>query len=97
MGSPQKHLTFGSVGDGADLPDPDFIAAEIDSRIPICSPFGLPVHVVRSRELHCRRPPSRFAQFAEIASDLKRYLYSQRILLCLKLYSRKSITRSKIS
>ena len=29
MGSPQKHLTFGSVGDGADLPDPDFIAAEI--------------------------------------------------------------------
>jgi hypothetical protein len=28
--------------------------AEIDSLIPIRSPFGLPVHVVRSHELHCR-------------------------------------------
>ena len=39
--------------------DPDIIAAEIDSQIPICSPSGLPVHVVRSRELRCRRPASR--------------------------------------
>jgi hypothetical protein len=45
--------------DGANLPDRNVIAAEIDSQIPICSPFGLPVHVIRSRELHCRRPPSR--------------------------------------
>ena len=29
--------------------DPDIIAAEIDSLAPACSPFGLPVHVSRSK------------------------------------------------
>ena len=42
-----------SLEDSANLPDPDVIAAEIDSQLPICLPFGLPVHVVRSRDLHC--------------------------------------------
>jgi len=28
--------------DSADLPDPDIIAAEIDSQISLCSPSGLP-------------------------------------------------------
>jgi hypothetical protein len=32
--------------------DPDVIAAEIDSLVPTHSPFGLPVHVLRSRGLH---------------------------------------------
>ena len=48
-----------SLEDSANLPPPDVIAAEIDSRIPIRSPFGLPVHVVHSRDLHCRGPSSR--------------------------------------
>jgi len=48
-----------SLEDSANLPDPDIIAAEIDSRFPNRSPSGPPVHVVRSRDLHCRRPPSR--------------------------------------
>ena len=48
-----------SLEDSANLPDPDVIAQEIDSRIPIRSPFGLAVHVVRSRDLHCRRSRSR--------------------------------------
>jgi hypothetical protein len=39
--------------------DPDIIAAEIDSRFPNRSHSGLPVHVVRARELRCRRPASR--------------------------------------
>ena len=29
-----------------------FIAQEIDSLVPTHSPFGLPVHVLRSRGLH---------------------------------------------
>src|SRR5882724_2265471 len=48
-----------SLEDSANLPDPDVIAQEIDSQISLCSPFGLPVHVVRSRDLRCRRPSSR--------------------------------------
>src|SRR5947207_9497717 len=48
-----------SLEDSANLPDPDIIAAEIDSQNSLCSPFGLPVHVVRSRHLRCRRSPSR--------------------------------------
>ena len=45
--------------DSATLPGPEIIAAEIDSKTPVYSPFGLSVHVGRSHELHCRRPPSR--------------------------------------
>ena len=30
-----------SLEESSNLPDPDVIAAEIDSRIPIRSPFGL--------------------------------------------------------
>src|SRR2546430_17684283 len=48
-----------SFEDSANLPESDVITAEIDSRIPIRSPFGLPVHVVRSRDLPCLRSPSR--------------------------------------
>src|SRR6266536_1278961 len=33
-----------SLEDCANLPDPDIIAAEIDSQISLCSPSGLPVH-----------------------------------------------------
>ncbi len=47
-----------SLEDCANLPDPDIIAAEIDSQISLCSPSGLPVHVVHSHEVRCRRPPS---------------------------------------
>ncbi len=43
----------------ANLPPRDVIAAEIDSHLPICSPSGLEVYVVRSHELHCRGRPSR--------------------------------------
>src|SRR2546422_5835307 len=47
-----------TLEDSANLPDPDIIAAEIDSRIaPFAYPSGFPVYVVRSRDLHCRRPP----------------------------------------
>jgi hypothetical protein len=48
-----------------NLTNLDIIAAEIDSQIPICSPFGLPVHVGRSHDLHAV-----LAQFAATASDL---------------------------
>ena len=61
-----------SLEDSGNLPDPDIITQEIDSLVPNRSPFGLPVHAVRSRDLHCRRPPSRLAQFAEIANDLEK-------------------------
>jgi hypothetical protein len=43
-----ENLTY----QNANLPDPDIIAAEIDSQSPAYSPSGLPVHVARSRELH---------------------------------------------
>src|SRR6266513_526280 len=42
-----------SLEDCANLPDPDIIAAEIDSQISLCSPSGLPVHVVHSHEVRC--------------------------------------------
>src|SRR5882672_433898 len=48
-----------SLEDSATCLTPDVIAREIDSQISLCSPFGLPVHVVRSSDLHCRRPSSR--------------------------------------
>jgi hypothetical protein len=66
-------------------PDPNVIATQkLIRSFPLAHPFGLPVHVARSRELHCRRrskPPS--PQFADvtrvkerpgfpIASDLNR-------------------------
>jgi hypothetical protein len=41
------------------------VVPDNDSHLPICSPFGLPVHVGRSRDLHCslrrrrRRMPAR--------------------------------------
>ena len=41
----------------ANLPPRDVIAAEIDSHLPIYSPSGLEVYVVRSYELHCRGRP----------------------------------------
>jgi hypothetical protein len=48
------------------------IAAEIDSRIPIRSPFGLPVHVFRPANSIVEDVQAALAQFAEIAADLKR-------------------------
>ncbi len=61
-----------TLEDSANLPDPDVIAQEIGSRIPIRSPFGLPVHVVRSRDLHCRRPPSRACAIRRNCFGLKK-------------------------
>src|SRR5204863_4701740 len=43
------------------------VVPDNDSHLPSCSPFGLPVHVGRSRDLHCpfrrrrRRMPARSA------------------------------------
>jgi hypothetical protein len=54
------------------VPVGDIIATEIDWQIFLCSPFGLPVHIGRSHNLHCRRPSAALAQFAEIASDLEK-------------------------
>lgn len=48
-----------SLEDSANLPAPDVLAASIDSLVPTRSPSGLPVHVVHSHELRCRRPRSR--------------------------------------
>ena len=56
----------------ANLPDPDIIAAKIDSQISLCSPFGLPVHLARSRGSIVEDLQAALAQFAEIASDLKK-------------------------
>src|SRR5438034_8172981 len=47
-----------SLEDSANLPDPDVIAPQLIQKLPFPHPSGLPVHVDRSRELHCRRPQS---------------------------------------
>src|SRR5438034_3716467 len=46
-----------SLEDSANLPDPDVIAAQLIQKLPFAHPSRLPVHVVRSRDLHCRRLP----------------------------------------
>jgi hypothetical protein len=50
-----KSLSFRnqSIEDSSNLPDPDIIALQLIRNLPSCSPSGLPVHVGRSRDLHC--------------------------------------------
>jgi hypothetical protein len=69
-----KSLSFRnqSIEDSSNLPDPDIIAAEIDSQIPICSPFGLPVHVDLPTTSIVEDLQAALAQFAEIASNVKK-------------------------
>jgi len=52
-----------SLEDSANLPDPDIIAAEIDSQNSLLLTLRACVYVARSHELHCRRPPSRDKAF----------------------------------
>ena len=73
-GVASQHLTFEILEDSANLPDPDIIAAEIDSRIPICSVAAatLTVHLARSHGSIVEDLQAALAQFAEIANDLQR-------------------------
>ena len=59
--NPGSEIAIDTIAQSAQrqLPPLDVIDAEIDSHLPICSPSGLEVYVVRSHELHCRGRPSR--------------------------------------
>ena len=61
VGESGSEIAIDTIAQSAQrqLPPRDVIAAEIDSHLPICSPSGLEVYVVRSYELHCRGRPSR--------------------------------------
>src|SRR6267142_4335494 len=64
-----------SLEDSATCLTPDVIAQEIDSQISLCSPFGLPVHVVRSSDLHCRRLGAVIRRSRACRSGLRRRIF----------------------